>query len=106
MQISFKSIKLNSFKLLIDLRKGAASDWKIILVSTLILSTLIIGAAVLMFVKIDKREVFVVENTSVKSEQNLNLAALLDETITYYQGKVLKFEKIKHDGIETIDPSL
>ena len=81
------------------------TDWKIILVSTLILSVSIIVLSVFIFIKIDKGEIFVVDKPTGEGKENLD-TFLLKETVSYYEAKALKFERIKGLVVPAVDPSL
>jgi hypothetical protein len=90
---------------LLGLGGSPEADWKIILVSTLILTVLVIALSVFIFIKIDKGEIFVVERPAGEGEKNLDVS-LLKETVSYYRAKALEFERIKGLVIPAIDPSL
>ena len=82
------------------------ADWKIILISTIILTVLVIALNVLIFIKVNTRELFMVEQLEEEKGQTLN-ALLLRKTVLYYQNKALEFERIKNAGTSTAaDPSL
>lgn len=98
MKLSFKKIEWKAGRQLLSLGTSAGTDWKIILTSTLILSVLVIVLSIYMFIKIDKREVFVVEKPEDLGDKNLNLN-VLRETVSYYQNKALEFERIKKEEI-------
>lgn len=82
------------------------ADWRIILISTIILAVLVLAFSVFLFTKIDKREIFVVEKSEEQREKALDIS-LLRETVFYYQNKALEFERIKNaTSTEAVDPSL
>lgn len=81
------------------------ADWKIILISTIILTVLVIALSVFLFIKVDKGEIFMVEKSVGQKEKALNIS-LLKETVFYYQNKALEFERIKSSVTPTADPSL
>ena len=81
------------------------ADWRIILISAMILVVLIITLSVFIFIKIDKGEIFVVERLAEQSEKTLNLS-LLKETVSYYEAKDLELGKIKNATTVATDPSL
>ncbi len=81
------------------------ADWKIIFVSTIILTILVIVSSIFIFIKIDKGEIFVVEKSAGEGDKTLDLS-LLRETVSYYQNKALEFERIKRARTPATDPSL
>lgn len=81
------------------------ADWKIIFVSTIMLAILVIGLSTFIFIKVGRGEIFVVEKPTEEGEHNLNLP-LLRETVSYYQDKLVEFEKIKNTKTPAVDPSL
>ena len=82
------------------------ADWKIILISTMSLAVLVVALSVLVFIKVNTRELFMVEQLEEEKGQTLN-ALLLRKTVLYYQNKALEFERIKNAGTSTAaDPSL
>ncbi|MEX2013480.1 MAG: hypothetical protein WD897_01005, partial [Parcubacteria group bacterium] len=66
------------------------ADWKIILISTIILTVLVIALSVFVFVKVGKGEIFVVERLVGEEERALD-TSLLRETVLHYQNKALEF---------------
>ena len=98
MKLPFKNIEWKKGGRLFGFGTSVRADWKIILTSTLILSILIIILSMYMFIKIDKREVFVVEKPVEMGDKNLSLSVLRD-TVFYYQNKALEFERIKKEEI-------
>ncbi|MEX2013731.1 MAG: hypothetical protein WD896_00045 [Parcubacteria group bacterium] len=81
------------------------ADWKIILVSTAVLSVLVIILSVYMFIKIDKGEIFVAEKSNEEETKALD-TGLLRETVLYYEHKAAEFERIKSTRTFVADPSL
>ncbi|MDO8589928.1 MAG: hypothetical protein Q7R69_01490 [bacterium] len=81
------------------------ADWKIILISAMILAASVIALSVFIFIKVGKGEIFVADMPEVQKEKALD-TALLKETVLYYQNKALELEKIKSTRIPTADPSL
>ncbi len=98
MKISFKNLELKKGDWLFGFGTSVGADWKIILSSTLALSFLVIILSIYMFIKIDKREVFVVEKPEEMGNKDLNLEVLRD-TVIYYQNKAVEFERIKNSAI-------
>lgn len=84
---------------------GPEADWKIIFSSIFILIVFVMVWSIFVFIKIDKGEIFVVERSAGEEEKILD-ASLLKETVSYYQDKALKFERIKKSGVSSVDPSL
>ena len=70
-------------------------DWKIILISTTVLAVLAIALNVLIFIKIDKREIFVADKAGEERGQALDIS-LLRETVLYFQNKAREFDKIQN----------
>lgn len=101
------SLKKSGWKVRGGLGFGASpeADWKIILISTMILAVLVIALSVFVFIKVDKGEIFVVERSVDKEEKALDIS-LLRETVLYYQNKALEFERIKNSVTLIVDPSL
>lgn len=91
--------------LLFGLGSSVESYWKVILIFTASLTVLIIGFSVFMFIKIDKGEIFVMERPLEDEKETLDVN-VLRETVSYYQGKALEFERIKNEKASTTDPSL
>ena len=60
---------------------------------------------VLIFIKIDKGEIFVVKRSEIEGEKSLDVS-LLHKTVSYYQNKALEFERIKNIKTQAVDPSL
>lgn len=81
------------------------ADWKIIIVSIVVLVILVIILSVFIFIKIDKGEIFAIEQPIEQGEKALD-ANLLRETVTYYQNKKLEFESIRDLTASSSDPSL
>ncbi|MDO8569627.1 MAG: hypothetical protein Q7R89_02530 [bacterium] len=73
---------------------SAEADWKIIFISTTILTILVVALSVFMFIKIYKGEIFVIERSAEQEKKVLD-TSLLKETILYYQNKALEFKRIK-----------
>ena len=71
------------------------ADWKIILISTIILTVLVIALNVLIFIKIDKGEIFVADKAGEEREKALDIS-LLRKTVLYYQNKAREFERIRN----------
>ena len=92
------SWKLESGKWLFGLGTSPDADWKIIFVSTIILAILMITLNVFMFVKIDRQEVVVSDETNKDKQKVLDLSELR-ETVLYYRNKALEFDKIKNSGV-------
>jgi len=88
-----------------SLGTGPEADWKIIFSVTAALSILVIILNSFMFIKIDKGEIFIVEQSMSEREELLD-TELLKETVSYYQNRALEFERIKREGVSTSDPSL
>lgn len=81
-------------------------DWKIIFVSAAALAVVTIALNIFMFVRIDKREIFVVDATLTQGSSVIDLD-ILRSTLSYYQSKAIEFEKIKSGTIPVVvDPSL
>ncbi len=98
-KFNFKS----GFKLGFD--TGPEADWLIIFISSLTLSILVIALAIYMFIKVGNGEVFTVEKP-VEEEAKMLDTKLLETTVLYYQNKAIEFERIKIEGVESVDPSI
>lgn len=86
------------------LGRGVEASWKIILLSTIILTVFVIALGVYMYIKIDKGEVFSSEKApEEKAVLDINL---LRKTISYYQNKAFEFENIDSKNVGVVDPSL
>ena len=81
------------------------ADWKIIFISTLVLTLLALVLSGFIFIKIDKGEIFVVDRPLEQRGKTLDIS-LLKETISYYQGKAREFERTKNLVVPATDPSL
>lgn len=84
---------------------GPEADWKVIFVSTLILTAFVGALNIIMFIGIDKGEIFVIdEPAEVENTFDINK---LRETSLYYQNKAQEFDKIVR-GVRPalVDPSL
>lgn len=79
-------------------------DWKIIFILAMILAVFVIALSVFMFIKIDRKGIFVVERPTGGRGTTLD-ASLLRETVLYYQNKALEFKRIKSVITPATDPS-
>ena len=85
---------------------SAQADWKIIFFSTVLIIIVVSILNVVMFIKIDKGEIFVVKENNPMSKNALNLEKL-KETNLYYKNKALEFESLKKGtSSPVVDPSL
>ena len=102
------SLKKSGWKIRGKLGFGTSpeADWKIILISTVVLTVLVVTLSVLIFIKVNERELFMVEQLEEEKGQTLD-TLLLRKTVLYYQNKALEFDRIKNAGTSTVaDPSL
>ena len=102
------SLKKSGWKIRGKLGFGTSpeADWKIILISTVVLTVLVVTLSVLIFIKVNERELFMVEQLEEEKGQTLD-TLLLRKTVLYYQNKALEFDRIKNAGASTVaDPSL
>lgn len=83
---------------------SAEKDWKIIFSSALILIVLTILISIFFYLKIDKKEIFSIDNAG-GNEIKLDIS-LLRDTVSYYQSKALTFEEINREDVSVVDPSL
>ena len=104
-QISFKKWNWGVKSRLFGFGTGPEVDWKIIFISTMVLTILIIVLSTFIFIKINKGEIFVVEKSAERGEKVLDVS-LLKKTVFYYQDKALEFERIKSLVTPAVDPSL
>jgi hypothetical protein len=82
------------------------TDWKIILVSAVVLAFIVITLCAYMFIKINKGEIFLVDQSTDTEAKTLDVE-VLRETVSYYQSKALEFEHIRNaTTTEAVDPSL
>ncbi len=80
-------------------------DWKIIFTFMTLLLFCSIVFSTFIFIKIDKGEIFLVEQPNEEQNLTVNLEKLKD-TISYYNSKALEFGKIKNSKPQYVDPSL
>ena len=97
-KIDFKESHLN-------LGRGPERDWKIIFISIIILALVAISLSVYIFIKIDKGEIFVVRQSEEDKAKSLDIS-LLKKTVSYYQDKAAKFERMKKERSTVADPSI
>jgi hypothetical protein len=69
------------------------TDWKIIFISFVILSLVVILTSVYIFIKIDKGEIFEITRSGTEEETSLDIEMLRKAT-SYYQQKDAQFERI------------
>ena len=82
------------------------ADGKIIVISTMVLTVLVVALSIWIFIKVNEREFFTVEPLEEERGKTLD-TLLLRKTVLYYQNKALEFERIKNAGTSTAaDPSL
>ncbi|OHA92437.1 MAG: hypothetical protein A2665_00385 [Candidatus Zambryskibacteria bacterium RIFCSPHIGHO2_01_FULL_46_30] len=82
------------------------ADWKIIVISTMVLTVLVVALSIWIFIKVNEREFFTVEPLEEERGKTLD-TLLLRKTVLYYQNKALEFDRIKNAGTSTVaDPSL
>ena len=96
LHISFKKLDLKVNGKFIGFGTSPEADWKIIFIS---------GVVLAVSIKIDKGEIFLVERTTEQEDKALDISAL-KETVSYYQGKALEFERVKNLKVSIVDPSL
>ena len=102
------SLKKSGWKIRGRLGFGTSpeADWKIILISTMVLTVLVVTLSVWIFIKVNQREFFTVEPPEEERGKTLD-TLLLRKTVLYYQNKALEFERIKNaTTTSTVDPSL
>lgn len=105
LQTSFKKWHWKVGGRLFGFGTGPEADWKIIFISSTILVVLIIISSVFVFIKVYQGTVFTAEKSAVQEKKVLDIA-FLRETVSYYQNKMLEFEKIKSVVAPSTDPSL
>ena len=105
LQTSFKKLNWKTDGRLFGFGTSPEADWKIIFISTVALALLVIIISAFIFIKIDKGEIFVVEQSDEQGEKTLDIS-LLKETVSYYEGKAVEFERIKRASTPAVDPSL
>jgi hypothetical protein len=102
---SAKKFSLNIEGRLFGFGTSPEVDWKIIFMSAVVLGVLLIALSAYIFIKIDKAELFAIEQSADQSEKTLDTKAL-KEVVSYYQNKAIEFEKIKNSVTASTDPSL
>ena len=85
---------------------SADSDWRLILISAIVLVILISALDVKIFLKINSSDI--PEPTSTEEPSNTVDLEKLRAAIKYYQGKELQFEKIRSNTATStvVDPSI
>ena len=78
------------------------TDWKIVFTSTLVLTVIVVALSIVVFVKIDKKEVFM-SGEGVSRALDISL---LEDTVRYYENKAEEFENIKINKTSVVDPSI
>lgn len=101
----FKNFKFSFGGRLFGFGTSPESDWKVIFISSVVLTIAVIAGSVFMFIKIDKGEIFVSKGFSSQEENTLDIE-LLRETVSYYQNKIIEFEENGNLSLPTVDPSL
>lgn len=105
LQTSFKKLNWETNGKLFGFGTSPEADWKIIFISTVVLALSVIILSAFIFIKIDKGEIFVVEQSDEQGEKTLDIS-LLKETVSYYEGKAVEFERIRRGSTPAVDPSL
>lgn len=101
----FKKFNSKQGVSMLNLGSGPKADWRAIFVSTAVLIVLVSLLNAYMFFKVDKSEIFVVEEPT--GEENTLDLEKLKETTRYYQNKAMEFERIKKaTNTPVVDPSL
>jgi uncharacterized membrane protein len=72
---------------------GPYEDWKIISYVFGFFTLIVVLICVMVFIKIDKGEIFRIERAEIEQEKLLNVD-LLKEAISYYRAKEVEFERI------------
>lgn len=81
---------------------GPHADWKVICYLFGFLTTLTVLICVMVFIKIDKGEIFKIERTEIKGDKLLDVN-LLREANAYYKTKKSEFERIVGDLVASED---
>lgn len=100
-----KKIDLKAGEKLFKFGLSPESDWKKILIITITLSVLVSVLNVIMFLQVDKGEIFTIDPQNSEDSLTLDINEL-EETTEYYQNKALEFEKIKNGATAGVDPSV
>ena len=100
-KISFGKPKLPAFG------QSPEGDWKIIFTIAATVAALGIAVNAFIFIKIDKGEIFVVDDLVSEGGGTLDVAEL-KETVNYYDKKAESFDAILKNSSTTpvVDPSL
>ena len=102
----FKKVETRNGSLF-GLGTGVQADWKFIFFSTVLLIVIVSTLNVLVFLRVDKGEVFESGDDESGPRSTLNLDKLRDAN-TYYRAKALEFNRIKSGGARASfsDPSI
>lgn len=82
-----------------------SDDWRVIFVVMLSLAIFVVLFGMYMFIKIEQGDIFVVQKEVSETDHTLN-QNLLIKTIQFYQDRAMKFEAIKANKEEIVDPSI
>lgn len=77
--------------------------WKIILITFVVFTALIVGISGYIFFRINSGELFLVENKETVQIDTIN-RALLEDTIEAFEMKKLEFERLKNNKIQIKNP--
>ena len=100
----FKKSNWKINRRLISFGISSEADWRIIFISAVVLVVLAVFCSALIFIKIDKGDIFSTENLGEETGAVLDIAKL-KETVSYYQNKASEFERIVDSGGSSVDPS-
>lgn len=81
------------------------SDWKVILIFTLVLLVAVLVTDTFIFLEVNKDKSSVVKD-SISSKEKILDVLLLRKTVSYYQNKMLEFDLIKNSPTAPPDPSI
>jgi hypothetical protein len=81
------------------------NDWKIILMTFMMLLVITLAACVYYFIKVDNGNFLVLTDEEKTPTSTFNLNRVR-QTINYYEGKSEELEKIKNTPEDILDPSL
>lgn len=77
--------------------------WKIILITFIVFTALIVGISGYIFFRINSGELFLVENKETVQIDTIN-RALLEDTIEAFEMKKIEFERLKNNKIQIKNP--
>ncbi len=84
--------------------RDARTDWKTLCFSFLLFTVCTVGVSVFVYAKINKGELFLMDNKKTPASLKMFDTFKLKQTIFYFGEKQARFETLKKKGISTTDP--